>query len=70
VSAEDRSTQFGHFSFDVDLSRGTPVFLFLGSYLSMEEEAQRRYPGGRLVRASLAGHPTFVAYQLTPDSAP
>jgi 4-amino-4-deoxy-L-arabinose transferase-like glycosyltransferase len=70
VSAEDRSKQFGRFSLDVDLGRGTPVFLFLGSYRGTEDEAQRRYPGGRLVRASVDGRPTFVAYHLDPEPAP
>lgn len=70
VSVEDRSRQFGRFGLDVDLSRGTPVFLFLESYRGMEDEAQQRYPGGRLVRASLDGRPTFVAYHLEPESTP
>lgn len=62
VHAEDRSAEFGQFGFDVDPTKGTPVFVFLGKYRPMYDAVRERYPQGTLLFGSAAGRPTFVAY--------
>jgi hypothetical protein len=62
VSAEDRSAEFGKLDFDVDPTKGTPVFIFLGEYQDQLEEVRRRYPGGRVVTSGSGPEPSFVAY--------
>ncbi len=78
VRAEDRSERFGKPGLDVDPSKGTPVFVFLGKYKPMVEEARRRYPQGvtalgnsaEITWRSTTGGPTFVAYVPGSDSIP
>jgi len=62
IRAEDRSAEFGHLGFDVDPTKGKPVFVFLGKYRPMYDAARERYPQGTLLLGSAAGRPTFVAY--------
>jgi 4-amino-4-deoxy-L-arabinose transferase-like glycosyltransferase len=62
VSAEDRSAEFGHLSFDVDPTKGTPVFIFLGEYQDRLEEVRQRYPGGQVVMSDSGPEPSFRAY--------
>jgi 4-amino-4-deoxy-L-arabinose transferase-like glycosyltransferase len=62
VSAEDRSAEFGHLGFDIDPTKGTPVFIFLGEYQDRLEEVRQRYPGGQVVRSDSGPEPSFVAY--------
>jgi 4-amino-4-deoxy-L-arabinose transferase-like glycosyltransferase len=62
VSAEDRSAEFGHLGFDVDPTKGTPVFIFLGEYQDRLEEVRQRYPGGQVVTSDSGSEPSFVAY--------
>ena len=62
VSAEDRSAEFGHLSFDVDLTKGTPVFVLLGEYQNQLEEIRDLYPGGQVVMSDSGPDPSFVVY--------
>jgi hypothetical protein len=62
VSAEDRSAELGHLGFDVDPTKGTPVFIFLAEYQDRLEEVRQRYPGGQVVRSDSGPEPSFVAY--------
>ncbi len=62
IRGEDRSAEFGQFGFDVDPTKGEPIFIFLGKYRPMYDAVRERYPQGTLLFGSAAGRPTFVAY--------
>ena len=63
---EDRSREFGKFQLDVDVTKGSPVFVLLGQYKGLLAELQRAYPGGQVTTGGSAQDPTFVAYRLLP----
>ena len=74
VQGVDRSTQFGEFGFDVDPARGSPVFVFVGSYRQNADIVERLYPGGQYVYGRTLPHgngePSFIAYVTAPPGSP
>ena len=62
VRGEDRSHEFGEFSFAVDPARGRPLFVFLGTYLDEIETVREMYPGTEITPDSFATRPTFRAF--------
>lgn len=66
VKGEDRSTEFGRppvrGSLEVDPTRGAPVFVFLGRYRALLDQARARYPGGSVTVVGPTDAPSFVAY--------
>jgi len=64
VEAEDRSSEFGHYSLSVAPSDAHPVFVLLNPYENRVGELRQRYPGGRLVkRFAPGGEVSFIAYE-------
>jgi len=74
VQGVDRSTQFGEFGFDVEPARGSPVFIFVGSYRKNADIVERLYPGGQYVYGRTLPHgngqPSFIAYVTDPPGSP
>ncbi|BCM88183.1 hypothetical protein IAD21_00010 [Abditibacteriota bacterium] len=63
VSIEDRSKEFGTFSFSSPKGRAKPYFVLLGHYKSRLTELQRLYPHSHIQSGPLSvdGQPTFIA---------
>jgi len=65
ISGEDRSVEFGaRPGMELEHGEGPVIFLFLGRYQMLAEQAQRCYPGGTAIVGGPPGGPTFVAYQV------
>ncbi|BCM90634.1 hypothetical protein IAD21_02491 [Abditibacteriota bacterium] len=66
---EDRSKQFGTFSFEVNSATKSPVFVLMGLYLQRLPELKKKYPGSRIQMgppSAETGHPVYAA--LWPQS--
>ncbi|CAN5572835.1 hypothetical protein BH09CHL1_BH09CHL1_06330 [soil metagenome] len=67
VQGENRLPNWGgDGSFDIDWSKGQPVFLFIGAETAMEPEVRARYPGGTEIVGPIQGSPlngpSYIAY--------
>ncbi len=64
ISIEDRSRQFGTFSFAVDRAAGSPYLVLIGNYQLRLPQLQKMYPHNHIDKGPprVNGKPTFIAF--------